>query len=56
MIKRSKPQMGICRKCHSVRILVAGLCRDCRDADSGRAPTALPPTPHEAREPADGSR
>jgi NMD protein affecting ribosome stability and mRNA decay len=45
MIKRSKPQMGICRRCGSVRVLVAGLCRDCRDADSAPAPTSTtPPT------------
>lgn len=43
MVKRSKPQMGICRKCRSVRVLVAGLCRDCRDADSGPAQMSSPP-------------
>ena len=46
VVKRSKPQMGICRKCRSVRVLVGGLCRDCRDADSGPAQgQAQPATP-----------
>jgi hypothetical protein len=30
-MKRTKPQMGICLKCRAVRVLVGGLCRDCRD-------------------------
>jgi hypothetical protein len=42
VVKRSKPQMGMCRTCRSVRVLVGGLCRDCRDADSR---PAQPPTP-----------
>jgi hypothetical protein len=45
VVKRSRPQMGICRKCRSVRVLVGGLCRDCRDADSGQPqPSTAPPT------------
>jgi hypothetical protein len=31
-MKPSKPQMGICRACRAVRVLVGGLCRDCRAA------------------------
>jgi hypothetical protein len=45
MVKRTKLQMGICRRCGSVRVLVGGLCRDCRDADSVPAQTSTtPPT------------
>jgi hypothetical protein len=45
MVKRSKPQMGICRKCRAVRVLVGGLCRDCRETDTGQGQTtSSPPT------------
>ena len=29
-MKPAKPAMGYCLKCHNVRVLVGGLCRDCR--------------------------
>ena len=44
-MKRSKPQMGICRTCRAVRVLVGGLCRDCRDKNS----TTPAPTQHDNR-------
>ena len=44
MPKHSKPQMGICRKCRSVRVLVGGLCRDCRDAESRPVMPSSPPS------------
>ena len=37
-MKHSKPQMGICRMCRAVRVLVGGVCRDCRNN------TTAPPT------------
>ena len=43
MVKRNKPQMGICRKCRNVRVLQGGLCRDCRDGNSSPPPTSSPP-------------
>jgi len=30
-MKHSKPQLGICRMCRAVRVLVGGVCRDCRN-------------------------
>jgi hypothetical protein len=40
-MKRTRPQMGIRRVCWSVRVLVGGLCRDCRENSD-----ALPPVIH----------
>jgi hypothetical protein len=44
MAARSKPQMGICRTCRNVRVLVGGLCRDCRDTVPPDTILPRPPT------------
>jgi hypothetical protein len=43
-MQRSKPQMGICRTCRSVRVLVAGVCRDCRES---APPSTIPRVPRQ---------
>jgi hypothetical protein len=46
-MKHTKPQMGICRTCRSVRVLTNGQCRDCRANAAAAAPggDAAPPKP-----------
>ncbi len=46
-MKRSKPQMGICRTCRNVRVLVGGLCRDCRELARPPQPADNPAKPPE---------